>query len=347
MRTNEQFVKELQIKSPTIIPLESYKGAKEKIKFQCKICGYIFITTADSVLRGSKCRKCNGTAKYTTEEFKQQLNDIHPNLEILGEYVNANTKIKTRCKICNYTWDVTPASLKASKGSGCPSCYGNIPKTHETYQAEMKEKFPKIKLLDKYENSKLDWALPFQRTGDFPLDRSTMFSSYADAVKYAAGDMTDPDERGLCGTSYIGQIITVFENDVVTSYEINADRTLKELGSGGSGKTQPDEKAIVTNADEKLTLGGYEEAESGKMPVKSEDGLTWETPASVEEVERAVTDARTAASNAQTFANIAKAKAAYVERKIWFGSIAEYNALEEIYEDTIYIILDGVMNFNE
>ena len=31
-------------------------------------------------------------------------------------------------------------------------------------------------------NSKLDWAMPFQRTGKFPLDRSSMFDSYEDAV---------------------------------------------------------------------------------------------------------------------------------------------------------------------
>ena len=39
-------------------------------------------------------------------------------------------------------------------------------------------------------NSKLDWAMPFQRTGKFPLDRSSIFSSYADALKYA-GSVTD------------------------------------------------------------------------------------------------------------------------------------------------------------
>mgnify|MGYP007095648723 FL=1 len=52
------------------------------------------------------------------------------------------------------------------------------------------------------QTSKLDWAMPFQRTGAFPLDRSSVFSSYADAVKYAAG--AGDDERGLGGTSYVG-----------------------------------------------------------------------------------------------------------------------------------------------
>lgn len=87
-------------------------------------------------------------------------------------------------------------------------------------------------------NNKLDWAMPFQRTGKFPIDRTDLFSSYADAVKYAAGNTSDPDSRGLCGTSYVGQIITVIENDVVTVYKIKADRTLAEVGSSTSGDGQ-------------------------------------------------------------------------------------------------------------
>lgn len=77
--------------------------------------------------------------------------------------------------------------------------------------------------------SKLDWAMPFQRTGKFPLDRTDLFESYADAVKYAAGNTADPDTRGLCGTSYVGQIITVYENSTVTVYKIKEDRTLAPI----------------------------------------------------------------------------------------------------------------------
>lgn len=78
--------------------------------------------------------------------------------------------------------------------------------------------------------SKVDWAIPFQRTGQFPLDRSDLFASYEDAVKYAAGDINDPDSRKLCGTSYIGQIITVFEKGTVSAYQISAARTLSRVG---------------------------------------------------------------------------------------------------------------------
>lgn len=53
--------------------------------------------------------------------------------------------------------------------------------------------------------SKLDWAMPFQRTGKFPLDRTNIFSSYEDILAYAKQDGSD--SRQLGGTSYVGQIV--------------------------------------------------------------------------------------------------------------------------------------------
>ena len=70
------------------------------------------------------------------------------------------------------------------------------------------------------QTSKLDWAFPFQRTGAFPLDRSSVFSSYDDAVLYASGEGLD--ERKLGGSSYVGQPISVYSADTntVTLYVI-------------------------------------------------------------------------------------------------------------------------------
>lgn len=107
--------------------------------------------------------------------------------------------------------------------------------------------------------SKVDWAMPFQRTGAFPLDRSTMFDSYTDAVKYAAGNLADPDSRNLCGSSYIGQTISVFEADKVTLYKIVADRTLSEIGAA----TQGDNKSIVLDGLI-LKIKGFDTATVGQ-----------------------------------------------------------------------------------
>ena len=76
----------------------------------------------------------------------------------------------------------------------------------------------------------LDWALSFKRTGNFPLDLSSWFDSYADAVAYAKGDGTD--KRKLGGSRIIGQILSVVENNEVKIYKILADSTLEEVGAG-------------------------------------------------------------------------------------------------------------------
>ena len=124
--------------------------------------------------------------------------------------------------------------------------------------------------------NKLDWAMSFQRTGKFPLDRSSMFESVADATAYAKGDGSD--SRALGGTSYVGQVITVFENDVVTVYKINADRTLGEVGKATSG----DEKSIHLTEEGILALYGFDAAtDNQQLRVKVVDGekqLEWYSP---------------------------------------------------------------------
>lgn len=88
--------------------------------------------------------------------------------------------------------------------------------------------------------SRISQPSTMQRTRPAPLDRSSMFSSYADAIEYAKGPYIAEgesrerahDSRQLAGTSYIGQIISVYENDVVTVYKIDFDRTLKLIGGG-------------------------------------------------------------------------------------------------------------------
>ena len=58
--------------------------------------------------------------KVTHEEFLEKLNKVNSNVEVLGIYVKAQTKIKVKCKICGNEWEVTPNNLL--NGKGCPEC---------------------------------------------------------------------------------------------------------------------------------------------------------------------------------------------------------------------------------
>ena len=88
-------------------------------------------------------------------------------------------------------------------------------------------------------NSKLAWGNAFHRSGPAPLDRTSLFVSYTDALNYATGQ---GDIRGMGGSAYPGQIITVLSSDTATPevYVIKgaatvAGRTLIPIGEGGGG----------------------------------------------------------------------------------------------------------------
>ena len=85
-------------------------------------------------------------------------------------------------------------------------------------------------------NPTLDIALQLKRTGAWALDPSTTFTSFADAQKYAAGNKADPDTRGLCGTSYVGQVISVLADGAVKVYKIEI--RVKNAGTAEAPKLE-------------------------------------------------------------------------------------------------------------
>ena len=118
--THEEFVNRMRKINSDIEILGEYKGIHKKIKCKCKIDGYEWEATPHNLLNDTGCPKCYGNTKKTTEEFINELKEINSNIEILGEYKSAVTKIKCKCKIDGYEWYATPNSLLRSYG--CPKC---------------------------------------------------------------------------------------------------------------------------------------------------------------------------------------------------------------------------------
>lgn len=86
--------------------------------------------------------------RKTQEEFVNEIKIKHPNIEILGQYLNAKTNILCKCKIDEYMWSPTPSSL--SSGYGCPKCSGNAKKTNDEFILEVKNINSNIIILGKY-----------------------------------------------------------------------------------------------------------------------------------------------------------------------------------------------------
>ena len=93
--------------------------------------------------------------RKTHEEFIRDFyeKNIHAkNIEILSKYKKSNIKIKCRCRVDDYEWEVKPNDLL--KGYGCPKCSGLIKLTHEEFVNKMKQVNFNIEVLGEYINSR-------------------------------------------------------------------------------------------------------------------------------------------------------------------------------------------------
>lgn len=98
--------------------------------------------------------------KKTTTEYIEEAKLKSPTLEVIGEYINAKTKILHKCKICGKELYLMPTNVL--KGCACKSCSLkkvfkehprerlSLRKTHEQYINELHMSNPNIILLDRY-----------------------------------------------------------------------------------------------------------------------------------------------------------------------------------------------------
>lgn len=149
-KTHEEFVKQLKITNPNITLLGAYINSKSKILCSCNKCSFEWETTPNSLINNKTgCPNCKGGIKKTHDDFIQRMDNINPNIKIIGSYVNSSTKILCLCKTCLYKWEAFPSSLL--KKHGCPKC--NIArkrKTHDEFMSEISHINPYVSILDTY-----------------------------------------------------------------------------------------------------------------------------------------------------------------------------------------------------
>lgn len=89
----------------------------------------------------------------THERFMERLLSTRPDIEVLGKYVNANRRIKVRCRICGFEWDGVPVSLLA--GDGCRKCgtkraHEKLFKSQAEFEANIRRLNPSVRILGEY-----------------------------------------------------------------------------------------------------------------------------------------------------------------------------------------------------
>ena len=78
--------------------------------------------------------------KRTHEWYVQELSIKNSNLDVVGIYIDAKTKILHKCKTHNIIWDISPSN--ALRGQGCQMCKhekmsARQSKTHQQYLDEV------------------------------------------------------------------------------------------------------------------------------------------------------------------------------------------------------------------
>jgi hypothetical protein len=119
-RTEPEFISEIYEINPNLKILGKYINTGTKIQVECLLDGYIWEATPSWLIRGVGCPRCAGVEKYTTDIFIEKFKLKNPEIEIVGEYVNVDTKIEVKCLVDGQVWFPTPRTLW--RGSGCPRC---------------------------------------------------------------------------------------------------------------------------------------------------------------------------------------------------------------------------------
>lgn len=124
-KTHEEYVQELKIKNPSIEVIGKYVNANTSIMHHCILHDIFWETKPSRVLDCHGCKQCK-IEKFkmsntkSQDEYIEEVKLKNPNIEVIGKYVDAKTKILHKCLIHNVIWNAIPTNIL--KGCGCRKC---------------------------------------------------------------------------------------------------------------------------------------------------------------------------------------------------------------------------------
>ena len=161
--TNEMYINKLKQKNPDIVPCEEYIKSTTPIMHHCLKHDIFWKISPSNALKGKGCAACRSEKLKkrflkTNEQYKKELSEKNPNLEVLEEYVDSNTPILHRCIKHNVKWKIIPTN--ALKGQGCYKCKSEKLskigfKSYDQYLEELHNSNPHITVEEPYVGTKI------------------------------------------------------------------------------------------------------------------------------------------------------------------------------------------------
>jgi predicted nucleic acid-binding Zn-ribbon protein len=159
-KSHEQYVIEAADKNPHVIVLEKYINATTPILHKCVYCEKEWHICPSDVLAGKGCRECSceRSGLYRRKSHQQYINDlaaVNSDIEPIEEYINTDTAILHRCKVCEHIWSIKPNHTLS--GHGCPLCGFKYNadlrrKPHDEYVQELSIVNQDIEVVEEYVN---------------------------------------------------------------------------------------------------------------------------------------------------------------------------------------------------
>lgn len=137
-KTNEEFLEELKIKNPMVLPLESYVNSKTKLLCRCLQCGNEWYVTPSYLLRGTLCKECGIKKRASSKhnnyiQKSKSIKVTHPELAkqwyqekngvLTPDDVTAGSDVKVWW-ICKkgHSWPAIIQSRTRTNRADCPFC---------------------------------------------------------------------------------------------------------------------------------------------------------------------------------------------------------------------------------
>lgn len=159
-KTDEQFKQEVyDLVGDEYVFVEDYINTGTKIRVLHRECGKFYEVSPNKFLNGRRCPHCKGKRlskifARTQEEFESEIEDIgNGEYTVLGEYVNAHTRIDIRHDVCGEVFEYRPYSILG--GQKCMGCYSTNRKSHSYFLKEVFELVgDEYTVLTEYKNNK-------------------------------------------------------------------------------------------------------------------------------------------------------------------------------------------------
>ena len=161
-KSHDEYVYQMDIISDNnIIVLDLYTKSNIKIKHECVVCGFIWKSIPNNMIKkkiSNCCPKCNkihtnNAHRKTQLTYTKQVNKRHNgSILVCGQYITSKLKLTHSCVVCTHTWDAVPNLIL--KGTGCKKCFNKRQrKTNLKYISELNIITKTIKPIEIYKGT--------------------------------------------------------------------------------------------------------------------------------------------------------------------------------------------------